>query len=178
MGPKEYRKQCWISEKVEERDSPVHGLGLFAKSAIAAEEVVIVWGGEFVGEAGAQKAKDTGKVIQQIAENLWDVFDYETRNDDASCNHNHSCDSNKWMLDEVTIAARRDIAPDEELTIDYALFLIDDVWVMPGECHCRSPLCRHRITGLDWQRRDLQERYGNHFSPFILTRINAYEAAG
>ena len=34
---------------------------------------------------------------------------------------NHACDPNVWMLDAVTLAARRPIAPDQEVTADYAL---------------------------------------------------------
>jgi len=34
---------------------------------------------------------------------------------------NHSCDSNLWMRDPFTLEARRDIAPGEEITVDYAL---------------------------------------------------------
>ena len=39
---------------------------------------------------------------------------------------NHSCDPNVWMQDEVTLAARRDIAIGEELTIDYAMIEGDE----------------------------------------------------
>ncbi len=170
MNNKKYLKQSWISPKVEEKNSSSHGRGLFAKDLIRAGEVVVIWGGDFMSEIEAKKAKQEGKAIQQINENLWDVFDYETRNDDPSYNHNHSCDPNTWMQDDVTITARRDINPGEELTIDYAMLVIDDIWVMPN-CKCGLKSCRHTITGLDWQRKDLQERYGNHFSPFINLRI-------
>jgi len=172
---KEYLKQPWISPKVEVRDSPVHGLGLFAKERIEAGEAVAIWGGDFVTEAEAQKAKQEGKVIQQIGEDLWDVFDYETRHDDPTYNHNHSCDPNTWMQDEVTIGARRSIEPDEELTIDYAMFVIDDSWVMPVACGCGTTRCRHNITGQDWKLKELQERYAGHFSPLLLKQISQSE---
>src|SRR3989338_10400113 len=171
MSKKEYLKESWISPKVEERNSPAHGRGLFAKEPIKAGEVVVIWGGVFVNEAEAEKAKLVVKAIQQIDDDLWDVFDYETRNDDPSYNHNHSCDPNTWMEDEVTIRARRDILPEEELTIDYATFVVDDNYIMPGECKCGTELCRRTITGKDWQKRDLQERYGEHFSPHLNARI-------
>ncbi len=119
----------------------------------------------------AQKAKWEGKAVQQIDEDLWEVFDYATRNDDPSYNHNHSCDPNTWMQDEVTITARRNIKPKEELTIDYAMFELDESWVMPGECTCETTFCRHTITGKDWQRKDLQRRYKNHFSPYLNRKI-------
>lgn len=166
-----YLKQSWISPKVEQRNSPTHGLGLFAKEPINEGETVVIWGGDFMNTAEAQKEKQKGKAIQQIEENLWDVFDYASRNDDPSYNHNHSCDPNTWMQDEVTISARRSIKPEEELTIDYAVFVLDEDWELPGECKCGTALCRHKITGKDWQRKDLQERYKNHFSPYLNRKI-------
>ena len=167
MKIKEYLKKSWINPKVEERNSPAHGRGLFALQPIKAGEVVIRWGGDFVDETEAEKAKQEGKAVQRIGGNLYDVFDYETRNDDPSYNHNHSCDPNTWMDDEVTIGTRRDIQQGEELTIDYATFVIDDNYVMPGECKCGTNLCRHTITGKDWQIKDLQEHYKGHFSPYL-----------
>ncbi len=171
MGDRKYLKESWINPRVEVRDSHSQGLGLFAKEPIEKGEVVVIWGGNFMDEVEAQKAKQQGKAIQQIDANLWDVFDYETRNEDPSYNHNHSCDPNTWMKDEVTIIAKRNIDKDEELTIDYAMFVIDDNYVMSGECKCGSNLCRRTITGKDWRRNDLQERYKGHFSPYLVREI-------
>src|ERR1041385_6678831 len=84
---------------------------------------------------------------------------------------NHSCDSNLWMADEVTLVARRDILPGEEITVDYALFTTSPEWTLGKLCQCGSPVCRHTITGNDWRRIDVQERYAGHFSPFINERI-------
>ncbi|MEN9626675.1 MAG: hypothetical protein RL557_1003 [archaeon] len=168
---KKYLTESWINPKIEVRQSPSHGLGLFAKESLNEGEVLVIWGGYFTDTFEAQKAKQKGKAIQQIAEDVWDVFDYETRHDDPSYNHNHSCDPNTWMQDEVTISARRNIKPNEELTIDYAMFILEDNWIMPGKCKCASILCRHTITGKDWKLKKLQKRYKNHFSPLINKRI-------
>jgi SET domain-containing protein len=43
--------------------------------------------------------------------------------------------------------ALRDIAPDEELTIDYATCY--DTRMTPFDCQCGSPQCRGRIVGID-----------------------------
>jgi hypothetical protein len=75
------------------------------------------------------------------------------------------------MVDEVTLVARQNIAAGEEITVDYALFTTQATWNLDKSCHCGSPFCRHRITGEDWKIRDVQERYFNHFSPFINRRI-------
>lgn len=173
---KQYLKESWISPRVEERNSSTHGLGLFAKKSINEGEVVVIWGGDFVDTIEAQRAKQKGKAIQQIEENLWDVFDHAIRNDDPSYNHNHSCDPNTWMQNEVTITARRNIKPEEELTIDYAMFVLDENWVMPGECKCGTTFCRHTIIGKDWQRKDLQEKYADHFSPYLNRKIKEFAA--
>lgn len=149
------------------RGSQFHGKGLFAKKLINIGEVVVIWGGHFVKEVQARRAEKNGKAIQQIDEDLWDVFDYKTRNDDPSYNHNHSCDPNTWMKDEVTIIARRKIKPGEELTIDYTVFVLNINYKMPGECKCGSKLCRKIITGNDWKNKSLQKKYENHFSPLI-----------
>ena len=84
---------------------------------------------------------------------------------------NHSCDSNLWMADEVTLVARRDIAADEELTVDYALHTIDPDWELDGPCNCGSALCRGTVGGSDWRLAEVQVRYRGHFSPFINERI-------
>ncbi len=77
------------------------------------------------------------------------------------------------MKDEVTLIARRDIKPDAELTLDYALIEADEDHVASWECVCGSPLCRKRYTGKDWRIPELQERYHNHFTPLINRRIAA-----
>ena len=39
------------------------------------------------------------------------------------------------------------------------------------DCVCGSALCRGVVTGLDWQRDELQERYGEHWTPGLLKLI-------
>jgi hypothetical protein len=82
---------------------------------------------------------------------------------------NHSCGPNVWWIDAYSQEARRDIEAGEELTNDYATSTgIADFRM---ECACGSELCRGEITGLDWQRADLQERYGEHWTPGLLDLI-------
>ena len=90
--------------------------------------------------------------------------------DDVAQFGNHSCDPSLWMEDEVTLSARREIGAGEEITVDYALLTVAPTWEMT--CACGSPLCRHRVTGADWQLSELQSRYAGHFSPFINDRID------
>jgi hypothetical protein len=83
----------------------------------------------------------------------------------------HGCDPNLWHLDATTIAARRDIAVGEELTVAYATHSLRDWWSL--DCRCGSPLCRGRVTGEDWKLERLHAAYGQHWSPVLLRRIEA-----
>jgi len=49
MNPlNEYSTEDGVSPKIELRESPINGLGMFAKSPITSGETVVVWGGTFV----------------------------------------------------------------------------------------------------------------------------------
>ena len=85
---------------------------------------------------------------------------------------NHSCDPNVGVQGQIAFVAMRDIAADDELTVDYAM-TDDEAYEM--ECNCGSPRCRKVITGQDWTRRDLQRRYDGYFSWFIQRRLNAHK---
>lgn len=88
---------------------------------------------------------------------------------------NHCSDANLWMADELTFVARRDIAPGEEVTVDYALFTADLPFRM--QCRCGSAVCRGEVTNEDWKRRDVPEPYAGHFSPFLNVRTAATKKA-
>jgi hypothetical protein len=81
---------------------------------------------------------------------------------------NHSCDSNLWMRDALTLEARRDVAVLEEVTVDYALQTAVE-WEM--KCRCGAASCRRVVRGSDERRPDVRERYAGHFSPFLDRRI-------
>jgi hypothetical protein len=142
---RKYRRS-WLNPKVEIRQSPIHGKGLFARVPITKGEVVIVWG------AGSGYVRKSGE--------------------DPSYFRNHSCDPNTWMENEVTSTACRNIKPNEELTIDYAMYDTDSR-VIIERCVCGSANCRKRITGRDWRSPRLRKQYEGHFLPKINQRIAA-----
>ena len=173
--------EMWLSPKVELRSSPRHGTGVFALEPIAAGEVVEVWGETWEGRrvitytrdgGEAREAERRGMLVMRFDTDLWSI---EPPGTNPGYFINHSCDSNVWMNDAFTLVARRDVATGEELTIDYALIEgeIDD-WGF--DCACGSTGCRGRITGDDWRRADVRERYGSHFIPLINKRIEAEPA--
>jgi hypothetical protein len=87
---------------------------------------------------------------------------------------NHSCDPNLWWIDAYTLAARRDIEVNEEVTNDYATSTGDETFSMG--CSCGSPLCRRIVTGHDWRIPGLQLRYGDHWAPALMARIRGLTA--
>ena len=169
---KPYLPQTWIDPRIEFKKSPISGDGMFARESIKKGEVVCIVGGIVMTDSEFAAFQTTHSLYNsiQIDKNLHLVEDPQvTRYSDGSMNH--SCDSSAWMDDEVTLVARRDIESGEEVTVDYALFTTQSNWMLDTRCHCGSPYCRRIITGDDWRREDVQERYRNHFSPFINRRI-------
>lgn len=164
--------EFWVDSRVESHSSPIQGSGGFAREPIAAGEVVVIIGGSPMTEAEfrAFQAQVKRYDAVQIGEDLHWV-DTSGGLEKVGVSLNHSCDSNLWMRDDVTLVARRDIAPDEEITVDYALFTAQPDWKLELPCNCGSPLCRREITGNNWKLPDVQTRYRDHFSPFINARI-------
>lgn len=169
---KTYSTEFWLDPRVTSRLSLIQGQGGFAREIIRAGEVVVIIGGTLMSEAEFQafQANAVRYDAIQVDEDQH-LVDVTGGLEQTGVSLNHSCDSNLWMRDENTLVARRDILTNEEVTIDYALFTTQPDWQLELACRCGSPLCRHIITGNDWQRPELQTRYRDHFSPFINLRI-------
>ena len=173
MPAKHYRSQTWVDPRQTFGASHTQGIGSFATAAISQGEVVEIIGGTAMSDAEFRAFTQTTPQFNaiQIAEDRHLVELLEIKQQRAGGSLNHSCDANLWLADEVTLVARRDIAAGEELTVDYALFTVQPDWKLDQPCRCGADVCRHTITGNDWQRADVQQRYYPHFSPFINARI-------
>ena len=168
MPSNTYLPATWYDPRAGVRPSSIHGMGMFASQPIPEEAIVVRIGGTVMteGEFQAYIATVSRYNAVQIGEETH-LVDVST----AVGGMNHSCDANLWMRDEVTVVAQRDITAGEELTQDYALYTASPTWTLKA-CRCGTPVCRHVITGNDWQRSDVQERYWGHFSPFLNERIH------
>lgn len=173
MSDKDYLPKTWRDPRQELRASSVQGVGAFARQPIKAGEAVEIIGGVVMTDdefkVFAHNAERYNAV--QIAEGLHLVEELDVTQQREGGSLNHSCDSNLWMADEVTLVARHNIAAGDELTVDYALFTVLGDWHLELPCRCGAVDCRHTITGNDWQISAVQERYYPHFSPFINARI-------
>lgn len=166
-----YPPESWILEGIYLGESRIYGQGAFTSHPIAVGTVVIQWGGTvFTGEQLRAELVRPHTYVG-IGPDLY-LANPQDRPPSLDDYMNHSCHPNLWMADEVSLRARRDIVAGEELTADYAMWLNNPNYVMKRDCNCRSPLCRTRITGLDWKLPDLQRRYHGHFSPFINDLIS------
>ncbi len=158
------------SPKTEARPSPIHGTGLFAKQPIAPGEIVAVKGGHVLtGAQWAELEPTLGPAEIQISEDLFIAPVSQAERDGSMLYINHSCDPNAAIQGQIVLVAMRDIAPDEELTIDWAT---TDDGDHEMRCRCGSPRCRSIVTGKDWMKPELQERYRGWFCWFLQRKID------
>ena len=159
------------SPKTAVRASPIHGQGLFATRPIARGEIVAVKGGHVLtGAQWAGLAPTLGAAEIQISEDLFIAPVTQTARDGSMLYTNHSCDPNLAIQGQIVLVAMRDVAPGEELTIDWAT-TDDGDYEMP--CRCGSARCRGTVTGKDWMKKELQEKYAGWFCWFLQRKIDS-----
>lgn len=88
---------------------------------------------------------------------------------EVMCYLNHSCQPNLGLRGNVIIVAMRDIEAGEELCPDYAMIFNNE---MKFECKCGVKNCRQTVTGKDWKLKELQKKYQNYFSSYLLKKIS------
>lgn len=164
-----YRPTSWVHPRMELRPSPIDGSSVFATAPIRQGETVFVWGGILATWDDYMAERISARSCAAVDEDLY-LGKFPALGDMLDDFANHSCDPNLWLVDSVTLAARRDIPRDEEVTFDYATFYDIDELVISDACQCGSPLCRKVVTGADWRLPALQERYDGHFVPFLARR--------
>ena len=124
---------------VEARESPIHGIGLFATRRFAAGERVLRRNERTVTREAPLRADERWYHCDDLEGGRRVVLGYPERH------LNHCCDPNAYIAqdDGVTyIVARREIAPGDEITNDYCMNSTgDDVW----ECACVSSRCRRSV---------------------------------
>lgn len=165
---------CWVHPAVMARRSPIAGFGLFATERLSAGTIVLRLGGDLVTDDELQRrlaeaaADPAGPYIDTITveQNLHLVIP------PGQVIHygNHCCDPNLWYVDPYSFSARHDIESGQELTSDYATVTGAPAWEMA--CLCGAPKCRRRVTGRDWSSPDLQQYYGQHWTPGLRRLIN------
>lgn len=166
-------KLSYISPKAAVKESPIHGLGLFSVQAIEAGEVVCIKGGYIYDrEMLKQVSARLGPAEIQIASDLFIGPLYETEREGSMIFSNHSCEPNLGVRGQIIFVAMRAIEVGEELTHDWAMTDDDDYEI---ECRCGAESCRKIITGQDWRKAELQEKYQGYISWYLMEKIRTEE---
>ena len=163
------QKHSYISPKATVKESPIHGKGLFAIEAIAKDEIVCIKGGYIYDQAVLRSMPEWYRAAEiSVADNLFIGPLREEEREGSMIFSNHSCDPNIGVQGQIVFVAMRDIQPGEELTHDWATTDDDDYEM---ECNCGATNCRKTLTGKDWQRKDLQEKYRGYMSWYLERKI-------
>ncbi|HEX8096390.1 MAG TPA: SET domain-containing protein-lysine N-methyltransferase [Pyrinomonadaceae bacterium] len=159
----------YISPKAAVKSSPIHGRGLFAVGPIAKGEIVAVKGGHVFDRQTLREAqKSLGPAEIQVGEDLFIGALDQSEREGCMIYSNHSCEPNIGVRGQIIFVAMRDIEAGEELTHDWATTDDDDYEM---GCNCGAANCRKLITGQDWRRKELQEKYRGYMSWYLAEKI-------
>ena len=153
----------WLTPKAQMRVTPGKGSGSFAISKISKGEIVASFGGNVIDQSELAKYSDD-RVSRSLQLNS-DTYLLSGNIPEPGDMINHSCEPNCGIAGTSSVEALRDIEIGEEITFDYAM--TDSSKYDEFICACEKSGCRDKITGIDWQKEDLQARYKNYFSSYI-----------
>jgi SET domain-containing protein len=159
----------YISPKAAVKESPIQGRGLFAIEPIEEGEIVCVKGGYVFNGATLERVSRTlGASEIQITDTFFIGPLSEEEREGSMIFSNHSCEPNIGVQGQIVFVAMRDIEAGEELTHDWAT-TDDETYEM--ECKCGTASCRKVISGQDWRREELQEKYAGYMSWYLMEKI-------
>lgn len=164
----------WMNPKLELREGGISGMGIFAREVLGKDERLVVFGGKVMMLQEEQALPEhIADYAHQIDDDL--VIGVWREEDIQPVDHlNHSCMPNAGFKGQIKLVAMRPIAPDEEITFDYAMTLTEaegDEYGEGIECLCSTAECRKKITDSDWRNPELQERYAGYFQQYIEEKI-------
>jgi SET domain-containing protein len=124
-------------------DSAIDGKGCFAAAHFGRGRKIAEYAGERISTAEAKRRG--GRRILRICaiNNRWSLDG--SRGGNGTHYINHSCEPNSYMkitYGHILFIALRDIAPGEEITIDYESTLHSD----RKKCTCSAVSCRKTIN--------------------------------
>lgn len=167
---RELRRRAWVV-----RPAPDGGYGMFATRAVARGERIVDFEQQpqvLVTRRHVERTW-TDPDASWFSRYAWpltdEVYVVWERDPEDWKPINHSCEPNAW-LEGLDLVARVDLAPGQEITVDYATFCNE---IMPSfECRCGSADCRGTIRGDDYLR-DFVARYEGHVSDYVARKRRA-----
>ena len=126
----------YLEDKVEVRDSEIHGFGIFTTEFIPIGKEIMVIAGEVINEGECIRRENEEDNVYIF----WNEANYiDTANTTKIKYINHDCDYNCSVCDNdensLLLTAARDIEPGEELTIDYGY---DEIYEFCSCANCRA----------------------------------------
>ncbi|MCB1176056.1 MAG: SET domain-containing protein, partial [Leptospiraceae bacterium] len=113
--------ESFVSPKVERRDSPGKGVGLFATETIFKDEIVSISGGVVIRSEDWKKYKNEfGDYAYNIEEDFM-IMPLNPKDPSDDWRMNHCCDANCGLRGQIVFVAMKNIEPGEELLFDYAM---------------------------------------------------------
>jgi SET domain-containing protein len=162
-------RTSFLSSKTEVRASTIQGRGLFAREEISQGEIVAIKGGQiFDRPARDALQRSLGPAEIQIGEDLFIGPTSMAEREGSMIFSNHSCEPNIGVQGQIVFLAMRTVRAGEELTHDWATTDCEDYEM---SCNCGAAGCRKTITGQDWRRKELQEKYRGYFSWYLEKKI-------
>lgn len=167
------RGSNWIHDSLVVVETSGCGFGVVALDPISAGTLVVMFGGIVITAAEFERLPaEMQNFPFQVAD---DLFLGPRDESDIGIGEriNHSCAPNVGFSGAIALVALRDIAPGEEITLDYATCVAsnDDAFVM--ECACGAPRCRRVVTGQDWRDPDVQARLLPYYQPFLQAKVES-----
>ena len=153
----------WLTPKAQMRVTPGKGSGSIAISKISKGEILASFGGNVIDLSELAKYSDD-RVSRSLQLNS-DTYLLSGNMPEPGDMINHSCEPNCGIAGTSSVEALRNIEIGEEITFDYAM--TDSSKYDEFTCACEKNGCRKKITGIDWQKEELQARYRNYFSSYI-----------
>ena len=135
-----------LDPKLEIKRSPIEGRGCFARVHLSRGKKIAEYTGEKISNAEADRRAGRRRLRICDIDGRWSLDGSKGGN--GTHYINHSCQPNSYMkilYGHILVLALRDIAPGEELTIDYQSTLHSD----KKRCTCGSPSCRGTINKVD-----------------------------
>jgi len=162
------------SPKTIIKKSGIQGKGIFAIKKINKGEIVAIKGGHILS---LEEFKKLDKIPKEFCLQIEDNFFIGPKTIDEVKNNaifiNHSCNPNAGFKGQITYIALRDIMPGEEITQDYAMSFACIQAYEKMACNCGSKDCRGKLNENDWQLLELQAKYGDNFSTYLLKKIKS-----
>lgn len=136
----------WVHQDTEVFESEIEGRGRRTTSSLGKDVVVCVAG----GKAYLRSEVDwkTGLLVDE------NVILQLPHNDGYEAFLNHSCSPNLYLDGQIVFRTLREIAPGEELTVDYGTFMVIEKNIIEM-CRCGASNCRGVIRGDDYCFLDL-----------------------